>query len=53
MCENHQGGTHFEGKKELWRAAEVWHSERTGMSTVEGAPSIAVEGPGLKVCEKS
>ena len=29
-------------------AADVWHCERPGEAIVEGAASVAVEGPGMK-----
>jgi hypothetical protein len=48
MCKSHPSSTSFEGKKGTWRAAEVWHFERSEKAIGENAASFAVDGPGLK-----
>jgi hypothetical protein len=49
MCKSHPGGTGFEGMEESRRAAEAWHCERPCKAIGEGAVSVAIDGPGLKV----
>ena len=49
MCKGHPGGTGFEGMKELSRAAEAWHCERSWKAIGEGVASAVVDGPGLKM----
>ena len=48
MCKGHPGGTGFEGMKELSRAAEAWHCERSWKAIGESPASVAIDGPGLK-----
>ena len=49
MCKGHPGGTGFEGMKGTGRAAEAQHCERPWKAiSVEGAASVAIDGPGLK-----
>jgi hypothetical protein len=49
MCEGHSGGTSFEGMKGSRRAGEAQHCERPWKAIGEGAASVAIDGPGLKV----
>ena len=48
MCKSYPGGTSFEGKKGLRKAAEARHCERPWKAIGEGAASVAIDGPGLK-----
>jgi hypothetical protein len=48
MCKGNSGGTGFEGMKGSCRATEAWHCERPWKAIGEGAPSVAIDGPGLK-----
>ena len=49
ICKGHPGGTGFEGMKGSRKAAEARHCERPWKAIGEGAASVAIEGPGLKV----
>ena len=49
MCKNHPGGTGFEGMKGSCRAVEARQCERPWKASGEGAASVAIDGPGLKV----
>jgi len=48
MCKSRQGDTSFEDMKWSFRAAEAGHCERLWKAIGEGAPSVTIDGPGLK-----
>jgi hypothetical protein len=49
MCKSYPDGTGFEGMKRSRRAAEARHCEGPRKAIGEGAASVAIEVPGLKV----
>lgn len=48
MFNNFLASTGSEGKKELWRTAEIWHCKKPGKATTKDVDSIAMEATRLK-----